>query len=505
MVYLVGAGPGDPGLITVRGAECIKRADVILYDYLVNPRVLQWARANAVCECLGSHGKRSRMWGQKEINDYMVRLAKEGKQVVRLKNGDPAVFGRQGEELTALVDAGVAFEIVPGVTAALAASSYSGIPITHRDWSSAVALITAQEGEDKNGDALDYEAIARFPGTLAFYMGVTTASHWTQALLRAGKAPDTPAAIIRRCSWAEQQTILCTLAEVAQRIKDAGLRPPVIVFVGSVARLSPQFMWFENRPLFGRRILVTRPKDQATELCDRLEELGAAVDIQPAIRIEPPETWEEVDRSQDQLDRFDWIVFSSANGVRYYLDRLFERGRDLRSLGSVRVAAIGPGTAKHLEAYRVRPDLLPPSFRAEALAETLAPVAREQRFLLVRASRGREVLAEQLRAAGAEVTQAVAYRSLDVQRPEGRIAEQLEGGQIDYITVTSSAIAQSVVRMFGDMLKKTRLVSISPITSKTLNDLGWTPAAEAQVYTMEGVVDAIVRDAAATGGKDRMA
>ncbi len=511
IVYLVGAGPGDPGLITLRGVECLRRADLVLYDYLANPLILKHARPTAELICLGQHGQKKH-WSQEGIHAAMIRAAREGKNIVRLKGGDPDVFGRSAEEIEALTAAGVPYQTVPGVTAALAAAGYAGIPVTHGQYSSAVALVTGQERHCKQGESLDYGALAGFPGTLIFYMGTTSAKVWSATLLRHGKPPDTPVAVVRRCSWSDQETIRCTLADVANVIAERGLRPPAVVIVGRVAGLAPEVSWFTARPLFGKRIVVTRPRHQNASLAERLGELGAEVLVQPAIEIAPPQDWGPVDHALEGLDEYHWIVFSSANGVQFFLDRLEQRHGDVRRLGRVKLAAIGPGTAEELSKYRLRADLVPGEYRAEALAEALVAehvvaslrdansvserpshvTAAGQRFLLIRASRGREVLAEQLAAAGKQVEQVVAYQSTDVQQPDPQVAAALAAGKVDWITVTSSAIAQSLVRLFGEDLRRTRLASISPVTSGTLVRLGFPPAAEAVRYTMEGLVDAIL-------------
>lgn len=491
-VYLVGAGPGDPGLIALRGVECLRRADVVVYDYLVNCRVLEHARAGAELVCLGRHG-RDRLMTQAEVDARLVAEARLGRIVVRLKGGDPAVFARAAEEVDALTRAGIPFEVVPGITAALAVAAYAGLPLTHRDLASAVALVTGHQDDEKPAPTLDYRRLAAFPGTLVFYMGATTAPHWTSELVAGGLSPATPAAIVRRCSWPDQQVIRCPLDEVAARIAQHKLRPPILVVVGAVAGLAETASWFASRPLFGTSVLVSRPVDQAAPLRAALEELGAEVLTQPAIRIGPPADWAPVDSALSQLDDYDWLLFSSSNGVRFLLDRLAAVGGDLRRLGGVRLAAIGPGTAEELLRYRLRADLVPDEFRAESLAAAIAVEAAGRRLLLARASRGREVLAEQLRAAGAEVDQIVVYSSVDVTRPEAEVAERLAAGRIAFVTVTSSAIARALVALFGDELRKSRLASISPITSATLRELGHEPAAEAVEYTMAGVVAAIRR------------
>jgi uroporphyrinogen III methyltransferase/synthase len=494
-VYLVGAGPGDPGLITWRGLECLRSANIVLYDYLANPRILE-ACPHAEHVCLGRHGH-DRIWSQDQINARLIAEARGGKSVVRLKAGDPAVFARFAEETGALEAAGISYEVIPGITAALAVASYSGIPLTHRDLSSAVALVAGQQKEDEVPAApLDYRALAAFPGTLVFYMGVTSAPQWTAELMAGGKPPATPAAIVRRCSWPDQTTTHCRLDEVAQVLAARHMRPPVLVIVGDVVSRAESGTWFTRRPLFGQRVLVTRPVEQASSLRQELAQLGAEVHVQPAIEIAPPDDWGSVDDALTRLNQFDWLVFSSANGVRAVLERILQTGGDVRRLGGLKLAAIGPGTAAELELYRLKADLVPDEFRAESLAKGLAGQGGGRRFLLARASRGREVLAETLRAAGAELEQIVVYQSRDVRKPDAEIQAALAAGHIDWITVTSSAIARSLAGLFGDDLKRAKLVSISPVTSATLAELGLVPAAEAAEYTMLGLVQALLAAAA---------
>ncbi|MGD9647497.1 MAG: uroporphyrinogen-III C-methyltransferase [Pirellulales bacterium] len=490
-VYLVGAGPGDPGLLTLRGAQCLGRADLVLYDYLASPQLLEHAAEAAELVCLGHHGH-SRIMSPAEVQARMVDAARRGQTVVRLKSGDPLVFGRAAEEIAALRAAGIAFEIVPGVTAAMAAASHAGVLLTRRDGVAAVALVTGQlEKGPADAESLDFKALAAFPGTLVFYMGVTTAECWTGELIAAGLPADTPAAIVRRASWPDQLTNRCRLDQVAAEIKARKLRPPVVVIVGDVAGVDAGIDWFERRPLFGHCVLVTRADSQSSELVRRFAELGAQVFRQPAIQIGPPADWSAVDQAIATIATYDWLVFSSANGVRYFLDRLLTTA-DVRRLGGVRLAAIGPGSADELARYSLKVDLQPAEYRAEALAAALAPHASGKRFLLARASRGREVLAQELRAIGAHVDQVVVYSSTDVARPDPEVLDALAAGRIDFTTVTSSAIARSLVAMFGKSLRKTRLVSISPLTSGALRDLGHEPSAEAREYTTAGVLAATV-------------
>jgi uroporphyrinogen III methyltransferase / synthase len=489
-VYLVGGGPGDPGLITLRGVECLSRADVVVYDYLVNPRVLAHARGDVELVCLGRHGH-GRVMKQDEINAVLVDRGRAGKTVVRLKGGDPAIFGHLGDEAAALAAAGVPFEVVPGVTAASAAASYAGVPLTHRDSASAVAFVAGHQRGDAEANGLEAGALAAFPGTLVIYMGVTTAAGWTRELIAAGKNPATPAAIVRRASLPDQERWFCRLDEVAARLAEGPIRPPVLVIVGEVARADTALEWFTHRPLFGKTVLITRAASQADELYAKLAELGANVLVQPAIEILPVEDFGELDRTIGRLGEFAWVVFSSANGVRYFFERLLAGG-DLRRLGAVKLAAIGPGTAEALAEYHLRPDLMPGEYRAEALAVALGPQVSGKRALLVRASRGREVLAEQLMAAGAIVEQVVAYRSIDAIEVNAEILEAIDAGRVDWITVTSSAIARSLAKLLGERLRKCKLATISPLTTEALRELGYEAAAEAREYTMAGIVAAII-------------
>ncbi|MEM9187388.1 MAG: uroporphyrinogen-III C-methyltransferase [Planctomycetota bacterium] len=491
-VYLIGAGPGDPGLLTLRGRECLARADVVLHDYLAGERLLNLARPDARLYCLGRHGA-GKLWSQQEINERMVAEARAGACVARLKGGDPGVFGRLAEEVEALSAANLAFEVVPGVTTAAAAGAYAGVTITNREQASCVAFVTGHEEPNKPDSSLDYATLARFPGTLVIYMGVTTAAHWSGELIRHGKPVATPVVLVRRCSLPDQTTIDCTLGQVPAVLAPGLVRPPLVAIIGEVARRSELSSWFTRRPLFGKTVLVTRPQRQAGPMVQRLRDLGADVLLQPVIEVLPPTDWSVVDAAIDRLSEFDWVVFSSRNGVQALMDRVAERGFDARRFGSARLAAIGPATAAALGDYGLSADLHPEEYRAEALAEVLAAGASGKRVLLLRASRGREVLAEQLAAAGAEVEQVVVYRSVDVKAPDAQVAGALAAGRVDWTTATSSAIARSLVSLFGEDLRKTKLAAISPLTAGAMNECGHAAAAVAREYTAEGVVAAILR------------
>jgi uroporphyrinogen III methyltransferase/synthase len=491
-VTLVGAGPGDPGLLTLRGAQCLREADVVLYDYLASPELLLDLRSDVELICLGKHGH-GRLLSQTEINERMVREAQRGRSVVRFKGGDPSIFARLSEELAALQAAGVPYEIVPGITAAQAASSHAGIPLTDREDASCVAFITGQERANKvAGETLDFAALASFPGTLVFYMGVTTAPEWSHALIANGKSPQTPVAIVRRCTWPDQQSIYTTLGEVGNHLGHGKLRPPAIVIVGDVAAERTATNWFTSRPLFGQTVLVTRPELQTESMSAKLRQLGANVLTQPAIEISEPADAKPLETAIARLTDFDWLVFSSSNGVHCFLRELLASGRDLRALGKIQLAAIGPATAEALAKYHLTADVQPATYRAESLAESLAPQAKGKRFLLARASRGREVLAEMLTAAGANVEQIVVYESRDVAAPNADVVAAMNADHIAWTAVTSSAIARSLVAMFGETLRKTQLVAISSLTADVLAELGHPPAAVAEIATTDGIIAAIL-------------
>ena len=490
-VVLVGAGPGDPSLLTLRGQQLLQKADVVLYDYLVNELVLSHAPPTAELVCLGRHGT-GRMFSQSEVNEQMIAAAHLGKFVVRLKGGDPSVFGRVAEETAALEAAHVQYEVVPGVTAALAASSYTGIPLTHRDFASCVAFIAGQESREKDESSLDFEHLAKFPGTLVIYMGVTTAPAWATRLLRHGKPASTPVAIVRHGSLAQQQVVRTTLGDVPKVLAPGKMRPPAVILVGEVVDSPPAVDWFTSRPLFGRTLMVTRPEYQADDLIDRLAELGARALVQPAIRIVPVDDFSNIDASIARLPQFEWLVFSSANGVSHFLDRLLSTSNDLRRLGSCRIAAIGPATIAALDQYHLCADVMPDEYRAEALAAKLAPDAAGKRFLLLRASRGREVLGEALTAAGGKVEQLAVYQSNDVEQADPEVVDLLQTGSVDWITVTSSAIARSLVLLFGDQLHQTKLAAISPLTASVLSEAGYSPTVVATEYTTRGLLEAVL-------------
>lgn len=495
-VYLVGAGPGDPGLLTLRGVECLRNADLVLYDGLVNPMLLQHTRATAERTCRAATGS-GRQIPQAEINDRLIAAARAGKTVVRLKGGDPFIFGRGSEEAAALRQAGIPFEVVPGITAATAAAVYSGISLTHRDHASAVAFITGHEDPDKPASMLNYPALAQFPGTLVFYMGLHRIQAITQALIAAGKSPDTPACVVCRATQPLQRSVTATLSELPGAVSAAGLHPPSLVIVGDCVRVREQAAWFEHRPLFGRVIGITRPEEQADDVAARAYQLGALPVLLPTIEITPPESWDSVDAILARLEEFDWIVWTSVNGVRGLLDRLWEHGGDARRLGRARLACIGPATAAALTAYGLRADLVPPEYRAESLAAALVPGVAGQRVLWPRANRGRDVLPQALAHAGATLEQVVVYRNQDVtQFPPAELA-MLERGDVDWIGLSSPSIARGFASQLTPAARqnvgtRTRLATISPVTTAAAREAGLPVAAEATVFTWEGLFQAMI-------------
>lgn len=492
-VHLVGAGPGDPGLITVRAVQCLQEADLVLYDYLANPTLVEYAPEGAELVRLGRHDQ-GRSLTPDEISEVMVEAALEGKNVVRLKGGDASIFARGIDEADACRAAGVTFEIVPGITSGLATAAYAEIPLTHFEDASAVALVTGHERDDKEESHLDYKALAAFPGTLVFYMGVKWAGRWSSALMENGKAPDTPVAVVQWCSRARQQTVKCTLETVVEAIGEKGIRPPSLFVVGKVVDHAPTLSWFQERPLFGTSILVAGSKNTTTKLRGRISNLGAEVLTQPAIRIAEPVDWSPVDSALDQLNRYEWLVFSSGNGVDGFMGRLFSRGEDVRSLGRIRLAALGKGTAERLRSYHLNPDVAPEKVDPSALAQALMEDTAEGAFLLARATGDRPVLAEELEEIGAGVDQIPVYRTVDADEPNQDVADALKAGEIHWITVTSSPTARSLVRLYGELLKTAKIVSISPLTTATLKELGYKPAFEAAPHTVDGMIDTLLRE-----------
>jgi uroporphyrinogen III methyltransferase/synthase len=507
-VYLVGAGPGDPGLLTIKGLECLRSAGLVLYDGLVNPLILRFATGRV--ERTHRQATSDGLSGQEAINRRMIDEARAGKTVVRLKGGDPYIFGRGSEEAAALAAAKIDFEVVPGVTAAVAAGEYAGLSFTHRQYASAVAFITGHEDPTKGESALDYQTIARFPGTLVFYMGLERLESLAKELIRAGVPPSTPACLISSATNAGQRTVVATLGDLPAAVKQSGVRPPSIIVVGECVTRRDEIAWFEKLPLFGRRIGITRPAAQAAPVVERVLRLGAEPVLLPTIEILPPSDWGPVDAAIGHLAEFDWLIFTSVNGVDSFLSRLWQTGADARHLGRMKIAAIGPATGEALWRFGLRPDLVPPEFRAEALAAELKSRVGAGRVLWPRADRGRDVLPTQLAQSGATVEEVVVYRNVDVPSLPAAELAHLERGELDWIGLGSPSIAEALVKLCrpaarAQLCKKTRLASISPVTSARARELGLEIAAEAASYTWDGIIDAILRaEAANTGDQNRV-
>jgi uroporphyrinogen III methyltransferase/synthase len=484
-VYLVGAGPGDPGLLTARALELIASAEVIVYDRLIPQEALAGARTDAELVYVGKEGG-GPSTSQDEIEKLLVEHGTARRAVVRLKGGDPFVFGRGGEEAEALVAARIPFEVVPGVTAGVAAPAYAGIPVTHRDLASAVAFVTGHEDPTKPESALDWEALARFPGTLVVYMGVRQLGAIAERLIAGGRSPDEPAAVIERGTTGSQRAATAKLSTILATVRDRGIRAPAIALFGPVAALRDELGWFERRPLLGRTVAVTRARAQVSGLAARLRALGAEVVEAPAIRIVP------LDGATPDVEGYDLICLTSPNGVRLLFERLAAAGRDARALGGARVAAIGPGTARALREHGVIADIVPERFVAESLVEALRDVP-VTRALVARAAEARDVLPDALRARGAEVDVIALYETVAQPLEESELAA-IE--HADYVTFTSSSTVRFFFEEAGSRLaERTRLVSIGPVTSEALRERGRKPDVEAQRHDIDGLVEALVTDA----------
>ncbi|MBE7464451.1 MAG: uroporphyrinogen-III C-methyltransferase [Planctomycetes bacterium] len=526
-VYLVGAGPGDPGLLTLRAKELLERCDVLVYDALVTAPILAMANPGAERIYVGKRGNKHEV-EQPDINAILVEQAKRGRQILRLKGGDPYLFGRGAEEAAYLIERGVAVEVVPGVTAGIAAPAYAGIPVTHRAHASAVAFVTGHEDPTKPESALDYAALSKI-GTLCFYMGVKNLGRISGELSK-HLPRETPVAVIQWGTTPQQRTVTGTLADIEAKVREAKLEAPALTVVGNVVKERAGLNFFETRPLFGRRIVVTRSRLQASDLAERLTALGAEALQLPTIRLEPPEDRRALETAVRHLDRFDWIVLASVNGVDALFDELSRQGRDARALGAAKVAAVGPSTQARLMERGVRADLVPPKYVAESIVESLraagvfgAPPPRESsldvalssdgaapfakpdagapRFLLARADIARSTLPELLRENGGSVTEVIAYRTVLETTGQEAALEALAAGEVDAVTFTSSSTARNFAEILGpERLKQAlasprlKLFSIGPITSQTVRELEMPLSGEAAEHDIPGLV-AILKQA----------
>lgn len=513
----MGAGPGDPKLLTLRAKEALEEADAVVYDYLVHPKILRHAE-HAEQIYVGKKGGHSDSTPQKSIESLLVKLAKEGKHIVRLKGGDPFVFGRGGEEALWLHRHKILFEIIPGITAGIAAPAYAGIPVTHRKLASEVTLITAHEDPSKKSSDLNWNALAKLKGTLVLYMGVKTLPQIVDLLIRYGRKRKTPVSVIRWGTTGEQKTVTGTLVTIVQRVADAKLQAPAVTVIGEVNRLRRELAWFsasaegrmrplaqkggsasggEEKPLFGKTILVTRSRTQASELADRLERLGARVLELPTIEISPIRDVRALDQAIKRIQNYHWLVFTSENGVEAFFKRFRELAKDARTLSSLKIAAVGPGTKTKLNAFSIEPDLVPKVFTTEGLVHAFQKlkIARKK-FLLLRTNIAPDFLNHSLKKLGAHVSEISVYRT---EKPEGlerRVAELVHQYPIDYVTFTSSSTAQH----FFEGLRNGRhigakVISIGPVTSKTILAFGAKVDREAKVSTIPGLVEAVLEEA----------
>jgi uroporphyrinogen III methyltransferase / synthase len=494
-VHLVGAGPGDPGLVTVRGREVIAAADVIVYDRLIPEATLTWARPDAELVYVGKLPDRHTL-KQEEINQLLVERAHEGKTVCRLKGGDPFVFGRGGEEALALVEAGVPFEVVPGVTAGIAGPAYAGIPVTHRATATSVAFVTGHEDPTKAESGINWAGLAAGVDTIVFYMGVTNLPAIVEELLKHGRAAGTPAAVIERATTPGQRVVAGTLQDIAGLAAQQAIQAPALIVVGEVAALRARLRWFEDRPLLGWRVLVTRTREQASALSGALARLGALPIEVPVIETRDLDDYAALDEALRQAGGFDWLIFTSANGVAAVMRRLVALGLDVRDLKGPRLAAIGPGTAAPLEAAGLRVELVPERYIAESLGEALLARSVEgKRVLIARAQEARDVLPDSLCKAGWHVTVAPCYQTVPSAEARRTITSVLQQHGVDVVTFASSSAVRSFMDCLDDdgkLLGEVKVACIGPITAQTAAELGLSVDILAREHTVAGLVDALV-------------
>jgi len=498
-VYLIGAGPGDPGLLTLRAKDLLSRADVVVYDYLANKAFLNFCRKDAEIYYVGKKGGDHTL-PQDKINGLLVDMAKSGKMVARLKGGDPFVFGRGGEEAEELIIAGCDFEVVPGVTSAVAAPAYAGIPITHRSFCSSVSFITGHEDPTKSESSLNWEAFAQSGSTLVFFMGVKNLPHITENLMRAGMPGDTPAALVRWGTTCRHKSLVATVATMPGEAARHGFAPPSLFVVGGVVSLHDTLAWYEKRPLLGQGVVVTRSREQASDLVRLLADEGACCYEFPAIEIAPLADAEPVRQAAGRLYAYDWVIFTSANGVDCFFAEIDALGLDARTFAGIRVAAIGPATAGRLAGRGIRADFLPERFVAESVVEgLLAYDIAGKKVLIPRAREARDVLPEKLTEAGADVTVLPVYDTRPVEQDPEEIIEAVKSGDIRYVTFTSSSTVKNFfAKVPPEVLKAAGTVKtavIGPITAKTLAEYGFTPDVTAETYTVPALAAAVIADA----------
>src|SRR6266550_108034 len=491
-VYLVGAGPGDLGLVTLRAKECIEGAGAIVYDHLANPEMLGWARDDAEIIYAGKEAGEPSL-SQQEINALLIEKARTGNDVVRLKGGDPFVFGRGAEEASAIVDAGIEFEIVPGITSAIAGPAYAGIPVTHRAENSHVTFFTGHEDPAKTESAIDYAALAKLGGTQVMLMGVERLGSITREMLRQGVRNNLPVALVRWATTGQQGTLAGTLSDIAQKAVANSFAAPAVAIFGEVVAFRDKLNWYEKRPLFGKTIVVTRTRKQASVLSSKLRSLGANIIELPTIRIEPPSDLREFAELVQDAHNYDWIVFTSANGVEAFFNIFFKLYDDTREIGGVRIATIGPATAQRVKDFHLHVDLQPKEFVAEDVVREFKKQGSVEnlKVLLVRAEKARDVLSKELSGLGAIVDEAVAYRTVPETHDTSGTRQQLAKHGADLITFTSSSTVENFLALGLPWPKGMQVASIGPITSQTARDNGLKVEVEAKRHDIDGLVEAI--------------
>lgn len=493
-VYLVGAGPGDPGLMTVRGLACLRQAGTVIYDYLANPVLLREAPVDATRIYVGK-SKGRHCVPQEEINALLADHARAGRTVVRLKGGDPFIFGRGGEEARFLADAGIPFEVVPGVTAGLAAAAYAGIPLTHRDYTTSLAMVTGHLTSERDLDHVDWARLAKGVGTLVIYMGISNLGEIAARLISHGRAPETPVALVRWATTPRQETLTGTLADIAAKVAAGNFQPPAVIIIGAVVALRDTLRWFDNRPLFRKRILVTRAADQSAAMSEALQAYGAEPVACPTIGIIPPESYAELDAAITRLADTNYLVLTSANAVDALFSRLQAASKDARALAGVTLVTVGPKTSEALAGHGVRADLVPVSYDAEGVVALLRDRVRDKGVLYPRAALARDLIVTELTAAGARVIAPVAYASAPPADAAATARAALAAG-LDLLTFTAS----STVRNFAGVLDAVELTRartipvavIGPQTAATAKELGFTVAVEPAEATVEAMLAAIV-------------
>jgi len=496
-VYLVGAGPGDPGLITVKGRECINKADVIVYDYLASPTLLKYAPQNAEMIYVGKKGGDHTL-SQDGINRLLVEKASGGAVVTRLKGGDPFIFGRGGEEVEVLVEHGIGFEIVPGVTSAIAAPAYAGIPLTHRRFASTVSFVTGHEDPLKSGSSIDWKNLGEGSGTIVFLMGMKNLGDIARLLMENGRNPKTPTAIVRWGTTTRQRVVSGTLKTIFDRAKEAGITSPAIIVVGDVVGLRDAMQWFEKRPLSGMSVVVTRARAQAGKLSGILEEAGARCLECPVIKIAPPDDPLALERLVEGLSSYDWLVFTSVNGVSCFFKTLFEKKMDARCLSSLKTAVIGPATEKRLLEFGIKSDVVPETYRAESIISAFQGMdVAGKRIALPRAKDARPILPVELRKMGATVDEVISYQAKPVSDSGGPLLKNLEEKKVDMVTFTSSSTVKNFAALLpsgrqNELMESVAVASIGPITTETAEGLGFHVDVTAKDYTMDGLVQAIL-------------